>query len=110
VWDDLAIVFPEDDLNAYRELCTRPEDGFNLTKKLFAEEVALRSTSDHDINRDSAKRQLILGHVLLAIFDALRHGRSSFVPLPRVAGQPWAVQETALLLWAAQHGTSDDRK
>jgi hypothetical protein len=109
VWDDLARIFPDEKLKPYRDLCSDPNAGFEATRKSFADDVAGLATSDHDINRQSAKRRLILGHVLLAIFDALRNGRVDFVPLPRVLGQPWPVQETALLLWAAQHGTSDDR-
>ena len=109
VWDELAKIFPEENMQSFRDFCTTPDQGFAVTKTTFAADVAGLSTEIHDINRDRAKRRLILGHVLLGIYDALRHGRKDFAPVPRVLGQPWQVQETALLLWSAQHGTSDDR-
>ena len=109
VFDELAKLFPEESLEGYRNLVDQPAEAFAVVKKNFAAEVADLSSERHDINRDHAKRRLILGHTLLALFDSLKHGRREWLPVPRVQGQPWAKQETALLLWSSQHGTSDDR-
>lgn len=109
VWDCLSKFFPGEDIESYRALAADPAGNFERVKKQFKSDVAAMSPDIHDINGAGTKQHMILGHLVLAIFDALKHGRTEFLPFPRVANQTWAVQETALLLWAAQHGTSDKR-
>lgn len=110
VWDCLQKFFPNEDVGTWRTREANPAEAFDAVKKQFAADVAARSPEFNDINKEGAKQRMILGHILLAVFDALKRGRKEFMPFPRVANQPWATQETALLLWAAQHGTSDGRK
>lgn len=109
IWTELGERFDRSIVERYRALAADPGRAFETARTEFRGDVATLSTTDHDINRASAKQSLILGHVLLAIFDALRRGGRIVTPLPP-RRPDWASEETSLLLWAAQFGGSDIRE
>lgn len=109
VWADLATRFDAAVVDRYRVLANDPGRAFDTARAEFRSEVAVLSREGHDINRGDAKKLLVLGHVLLAMLDGLRRGRSEWNPLPPPRDD-LASEETALLLWAAQHGASDIRE
>ncbi|HEU5162246.1 MAG TPA: hypothetical protein VFV54_03780 [Thermoanaerobaculia bacterium] len=109
IWTDLATRFDASVVERYRSLSKDPARAFETAHAEFRSEVAVLSRSGHDINRSDAKKLLILGHVLLAMLDGLRRGRSEWTPLPPRLTDG-ASEETSLLLWAAQHGASDIRE
>jgi hypothetical protein len=109
IWSELGNRFDPAVVERYRRLASDPDRAFAATRDDFGGDVAVLSTATHDINRSGAKRTLILGHLLLAIFDALRRGQRELAPLPAQRSD-WASEETSLLLWAAQFGGSDIRE
>lgn len=109
LFDELEKCFDRDLVERYRSLTVNPTKGFETTHHDFNEMVAAAATADHDINREGVKQKLILGHVLLAIFSGLSKGKTSWMALPEMKGKKWSQIETDLLLWAAQHGSSDVR-
>lgn len=108
IWDSLAARFDRETVTYYRKLAESPSEGFEEAKDQFAEEVATLTGSSHDINRAAAKRRLILAHLILAVFDGLRRGETEWKPVPP-SQENWEAEETALLVWAAQHGMADER-
>lgn len=108
VWDALANYFDRDTVAEYRASSTDADAAFRKAKNAFRNEIAELTPGDHDINRDGAKQRLILGHLILSILDGIKRGVSEWRPFPHLDHLNWAQRETALLLWAAQHGTSDD--
>ncbi len=108
IWTELGERFDRSIVERFRALGADPGRAFETARAEFRGDVAALAHSDHDINRAGAKQSLILGHVLLAIFDALRRGRRIATPLPP-RRPDWAAEETSLLLWAAQFGGSDIR-
>lgn len=108
VWDGLAATFDRNTVDHFRSRSSDIEAAFHEAKKTFRGDVAAMTPGDHDINRDGAKQRLILGHLVLAVLDGMRRGVTEWRPFPQLHNLTWAQKETALLLWAAQHGTSDD--
>ena len=109
VWECMAKVFDPATVNHYRDMSRTDRDkAAREAKSTFREEVADLSTSTHDINLDGAKQRLILGHLILAILDGIHRGVKEWRPFPHLQNLTWSQKETALLLWAAQHGTSDE--
>lgn len=109
IWTELEARFDRAVVERYRRLAGDPGRAFETARVEFRGEVAAQSRAEHDIHRAGAKQTLILGHLLLAIFDALRRGRRIAAPLPP-RRPDWASEETSLLLWAAQFGASDIRE
>ena len=109
IWADLATRFEAAVVDRYRALAKDPGRAFETARVEFRSEVAVLSREGHDINRSDAKKLLVLGHVLLAVLDGLRRGRSEWTPLPPPRAD-LASEETSLLLWSAQHGASDIRE
>lgn len=108
VWEGLASTFDRATVERFHSMSSDLEGAFREAKKTFRSEVGEMSPGDHDINRDGTKQRLILGHLVLAVLDAMRRGVREWRPFPHLQNLTWAQKETALLLWAAQHGTSDD--
>ena len=105
VWSELAKQFDATTVDFYRRLAESPTEGFEEAKDHFEEEAAGLSG---DVPHPDAKRRLVLAHLILAIFDGLRRGETEWKPLPPKK-ERWEDEEASLLLWAAQHGLSDDR-
>lgn len=108
VWEGLASTFDREIVDRFHAMTGDLETAFREAKRTFRTDVAAMTPGDHDINRDGAKQRLILGHLVLAVLDGLRRGVTEWRPFPHLQNLTWAQKETALLLWAAQHGTSDD--
>ena len=108
IWEALSERFDRETVQYYRRLADSPSEGFEEAREGFRDEVAALAGKSNDINRDEAKKRLILAHLVFSLFDGLRRGETEWRALPPARGG-WDQQETDLLLWAAQHGTSDDR-
>lgn len=107
IWIELSERFDATTVDFYRRLAESPTEGFEEAKDHFKEEVARLSGGSPDIEGPDAKRRLVLAHLILAIFDGLRRGETEWKPMPPKKDR-WDEEETSLLLWAAQHGMSDD--
>lgn len=108
VWAELAKRFDARTVDFYRRMAESPTEGFEQAKDHFKEEVAQLSSHVHETHRVEAKQRLVLAHLILAVFDGLRRGETEWKPMPP-RNERWDEEQTALLLWAAQHGMSDDR-
>ncbi len=102
-------LFDRELVRYYSRLEHSPSEAFHLAKSGFEEQISLQSGSGHDINSRASKAPLVLAHIVLAIYSSLSRGDTSFLPFPLLKGKSWPEQETELLTWSAQHGTSDDR-
>ncbi|MGH9458334.1 MAG: hypothetical protein ACRD2J_11930 [Thermoanaerobaculia bacterium] len=109
VWDALAARFDPARVAAIRTVTGSPDAAFDRAHDELRREVAELSGRGGDINRNDAKRQLVFGHLVLAVLDGIRRGRTAWHPVPSPRAS-WADDETALLLWAAEHGVSDIRE
>ncbi|HVR43899.1 MAG TPA: hypothetical protein VMS56_10715 [Thermoanaerobaculia bacterium] len=105
VWDELARRFDRETVSFYRKLAESPGEGVEEAKDEFEAELVRARASG---NRDRLRKRLLLAHLILAVFEALRRGETEWRPLPPVA-PTWAEEERALLGWSAQHGTADRR-
>ncbi len=106
VWEELAKIFDPATIETYRKLAADPRDAFQIVRENFKNEVDQLSRNQNDIQLHEAKKHLILGHLLLAVFQALGKGRSDWEPMPDVLHLPWDKQQTALLLWSSKHGSA----
>lgn len=109
VWEELSSRFGELRVAPFRGGGASAESSFDQARDELRAEVAELSGSTGNINRADAKAQLVFAHVVLAILDGVRRGRRAWRPMPAMR-ENRAAEETALLLWAADHGGYDIRE